>query len=1025
MPATVIIPAAVAAGAAAVTSLGQVRTVIRDPTAERILKSKNFEEIYASLEKEMGTLIATKDDRDTEVRKRRGTKMPSNLHFNWSRNVEKLECEVEELKKKYETIIKKSKIVNSRSRRSLSKKMKTKYTEAHDLLDHAKRLEVFLVEKEPESVVKENAPDIEAFPALQGPLERILDLLKEPNITGIRILGAVGIGKTTVMQNLNNNEKVAEMFQIVIWVKVSTGDSKENLSTEDLQRAIVRRLRLDIGGINRVEDVADRIRVELELSKYLLLLDDVKENLDLRGIGIPQNMNGSKIVLTTMLGHICSSMVNNNVKVEKLSDDEAWNMFQNVLNRPNLSDNLDIKRHMHRVVEWCGSLPLMIRMTANAFKERDTEKRWNDGYEGLTRWLTPNDVAFKEMYKSLSFCCEYLNDYQKNCFYYSALYPEDSNIYIDRLLDCWAAGNLLGSNDDGEWMRVTGRTVLERLKSGSLVEEGKPPKYVTLHKVIRQVASDNLLKSTEHEYLVKASAALRKPPDVENWGKKRWISLVDNKLETLPDLPHCSLLSTLFLQKNSTLKIIPANFFENMEKLLVLDLHCTGIRKLPLSLSRLKSLKVLYLNGCTDLEELPPEIGRLQDLEVLDIRRSGVKDLPDQIKGLSRLRRLLLSFTIRSLKLLRRLVLSVTSSGDEEKKQAVEFNRNVISKISDLKELVIDVESQQHLWNGMLNAIIENVHSWTKLATFQLCFLDGVVDIIQVKGVTLKLCIPEEANLGSFVRKLDDFDFDSGIFQVSIGWMPPEFPIPKSWPYESYVKYCSGEGDHLGVSKLLAKAGALILVNHNDLKHLHSSCSPSGLNGIQGCLIESCHKITTIVDGNRTNESPILPNLGKLYISNLFELESLCVGPVQQGSLGKLQTLVLSGCPKLTTIFSHGIIEQLTEIKHLEIEKCDIVEEIIMESQNTGLGPRVLPQLIELVLVDVPQLRSIWSDDSLEWPSLERLRVRGCPRLDKLPFSQQNAVKLRSIETEENWWQALQWQTQEVKERFQPYHTDR
>ncbi|KAK2988432.1 hypothetical protein RJ640_000941 [Escallonia rubra] len=859
--------------------------------------------------------------------------------------------------------------------------MKTKYIEARDLLDRAKRLEVFLVEKEPECVVKVEAPDIEAFPALQGPLERILDLLTRRGITGIRILGAVGIGKTTVMQNLNNNEKVAEMFQIVIWVKVSTEDSKENLSTEDLQQTIVRRLKLDMGGINRVEDVADRIRVELEGKRYLLLLDDVKRDLDLRGIGIPQNENGSKIVLTTRLGHIRPSIMDQDVKVEKLSPDETWNMFQNVLNRPNLSDNPNMMSHMHRVVKWCDGLPLMIRMTASAFKQRDTEESWSDGYKNLKKsFQQPGDDAVKEMYKSLSFCCEYLVDYQKNCFYYSALYPEDSNIYIDRLLDCWAAENLLGSDDDGEYMRVTGRNVLDHLISVSLVEEskpleGKPPKYVKLHKVIRQVALDNMLASTEQEYLVKASEALQKPPDVENWGKMKWISLVDNKLETLPDLPDCSSLSTLFLQKNSTLKIIPPKFFEKMENLLVLDLHCTGITELPLSLSGLKSLKVLYLNGCTDLEELPPVIGELQDLEVLDIRRSGVKDLPRQIKGLRRLRRLLLSFTIRSLSRLRRLVLSFTRSGDEEKKQAVEFNRKVISKISDLKELVIDVESLQHLWNGMLNAIIEKVHSWTKLATFQLCFLDGVVDIIQVKDNTLKLCIPEEANLGSFVRKLDDFDSDSGIFQVSIGWMPPDFRIPESWPYESYVKYCSGEGDHLGVSKLLAKAGALILVNHNDLKHLHSSCSPSGLNGIQGCLIESCNKITTIVDGNTTDQSPILPNLGKLYIKNLLELESLWVGPVQQGSLGKLQTLVLSGCPMLTRIFSHGIIEQLTEIQHLEIEKCDRVKEIIiMESENAGLGLRVLPRLVELILVDMRQLRRICSDDSLEWPSLERLQ---------------------------------------------------
>ncbi|KAK3000197.1 hypothetical protein RJ639_023699 [Escallonia herrerae] len=328
--------AAVAAGANVLTSLAHVRTALRDPTAEKILKSKNFKEIYASLEKEMRTLISTRDDFNSEVQTNRVTKMPSNRYVNWIR--EELEREVEVIKREYETCIKKLQILNPLSRRGLSRKMKTKYIEAHNLLDDANRLEVFLVEKEPESDVKQIAPDIKAFPALQGPLERILDLLTKPKVTGIRIHEAVGIGKTTVMQNLNNNVKVAEMFQIVIWVKVSTEGNTENLSTELLQQNIVRRLKLDMERINHVEDVADRIRVELEGKRYLLLLDDVKRNLDLRGIGI--------------LGR------------------------------------------------------RLLRASTNRY-----------------------DV--KSFYKSLSFCCEYLDDdCQKNCFYYSALYPEDSNIYI-------------------------------------------------------------------------------------------------------------------------------------------------------------------------------------------------------------------------------------------------------------------------------------------------------------------------------------------------------------------------------------------------------------------------------------------------------------------------------------------------------------------------------------------------------------------------------------------------------------------
>ena len=36
----------------------------------------------------------------------------------------------------------------------------------------------------------------------------------------IGIWGTVGIGKTTIMQNLNNHKDISKMFNIVIWATV-------------------------------------------------------------------------------------------------------------------------------------------------------------------------------------------------------------------------------------------------------------------------------------------------------------------------------------------------------------------------------------------------------------------------------------------------------------------------------------------------------------------------------------------------------------------------------------------------------------------------------------------------------------------------------------------------------------------------------------------------------------------------------------------------------------------------------------
>ncbi|KAI8028673.1 putative disease resistance protein [Camellia lanceoleosa] len=158
-----------------------------------------------------------------------------------------------------------------------------------------------LVDQPPETVVKRRGPDINKFKTLRKPLEQILDLLEKDNVKGIRIHGTVGIGKTTIMLNLNNHEQVAKKFDIVIWITVSKEGSKKNLSREHLQQAIVQRTEIKMEGASNVDKVARRIFKELKGKKYLLLLDDVKEDLNLNEIGIPESNNGCKIVLTTRL----------------------------------------------------------------------------------------------------------------------------------------------------------------------------------------------------------------------------------------------------------------------------------------------------------------------------------------------------------------------------------------------------------------------------------------------------------------------------------------------------------------------------------------------------------------------------------------------------------------------------------------------------------------------------------------------------------------------------------------------------
>ncbi|KAI8027617.1 putative disease resistance protein [Camellia lanceoleosa] len=97
----------------------------------------------------------------------------------------------------------------------------------------------------------------------------------------------IGTGKTAIMKNLNNHEEVAKIFDMVMWIKVSAGESKENLDMSQLQNVIAKRLKVDMASTSDCDDIADKISNELKGKRYLLLLDDVKADLDIHQMGIP------------------------------------------------------------------------------------------------------------------------------------------------------------------------------------------------------------------------------------------------------------------------------------------------------------------------------------------------------------------------------------------------------------------------------------------------------------------------------------------------------------------------------------------------------------------------------------------------------------------------------------------------------------------------------------------------------------------------------------------------------------------
>ncbi|RDX61307.1 Disease resistance protein, partial [Mucuna pruriens] len=963
-----------------VAAVGELHTTI----ASKFASSKSLDANYRKLVEDMEKLHAIKKDKETEV-KRNNHKDTTNAYKLWTNRVSDVAEEVQKLKVKYQE--KRLPWWHIQPRSRLSQKMEKKCNFIRELMND-ESLRDFLVDKPPEPVLKEfNVPQISGYPTLQGALEKILDLLKNNKTKVIGVCGTKGVGKTTIMRNLNNNEEVAKLFEIVIFVKVTADDHK-------LQEKIAKRLMLDTTNEEHSDDVARRIHKELENKKYLLILDEVEDVIDLEQLGIPSDHNGSKVVIATRLPRVYKlNRVQRVIKVMELSPEEAWKMFRDTVREFNREiDSFDIQPIAKLVCKRCSRLPFLIYRIANSFKLKESASSWWAGLEDLRPWPELENQGLEELYSCLKFCYDELKDKKKQkCFLYTSMYPADSKVYTDYLVECWAAQGLLGDINDirsYQSARNCGIDIVEHLANVSLLEKGEPMIYVKMNDCMRQLALHISSKDPECSFYLQDGEESENLLNSRVWQQARWVSM--RQQLDLPTSQDCSKILTLLLRKNPKLTTIPQTFFENMSGLLLLDLYSSKITQLPSSLSKLTGLRGLFLNSCEFLESLSVEIGSLQFLEVLDIRDTKVTFISPQIGRLTNLRCLRIPF--------------ITSDEENESQ-----NVHVISKLGRLEELTIQVISYEQ-WCNDAEHVLQHVAS-----------LENVTH--------LRCCFPSSTVLGKFLSGSKSWRSckQQNSFRFFVGCQNSRRPqMLKSLEYKitNYLRYCNGgQKDDSVISEVLPKTDAFELVCHKDIKKLSNFAGVVCLERIRSLLIERCNKVQTIVSSNtngNTMSRAILPNLEQLYLENLLNLRCVFRGLMHIETFSKLQTLSLKNCPSVSEIFSNGAIQHFSELQKLKLEDCSEIEELIILREGIERERDVLPKLEMLFLVNLPEFRIICSTQTLAWSSLELLRIHNCPKLKTLPLDTNNAANLKSIKGQQEWWDELEWtNNNEVYQRLQ------
>ncbi|KAK2965101.1 hypothetical protein RJ640_012575, partial [Escallonia rubra] len=346
---------------------------------------------------------------------------------------------------------------------------------------------------------------------------------------------------------------------------------------------------------------------------------------------------------------ILRSRISRNFKVEVLDDEESWKLFtQNAGKVVNLEN---IKEVAKQVARECGGLPLLMKIVGASMRGKEMVQLWEDALSEMRRSPVPNiNGIYDKVYKPLKWSYDALEGTTiKSCFLFCALYPEDFSIKVKELVQSWLAEGLIDELRSYEESTNRGIALIENLKDSCLLERGNFGDGVKMHDVVRDLASWISSSSSSEDgckAFVRSGLGLTNFPEVETPDSVKRVSFMHNRTRNLPEsVVQCPEVSTLLLQGNRLLRIVPEGFLTAFKSLKVLNLNESRIKILPQSLLQLRELRALLLRKCVDLEELPP-LGGFTKLQVLDCHYApSMKELPQGMEELSNLRALNISRT--------------------------------------------------------------------------------------------------------------------------------------------------------------------------------------------------------------------------------------------------------------------------------------------------------------------------------------------------------------------------------------------